>query len=77
MAGDVDVAEGRPNGVLYKAVLNAVRESRFATVCQGRSITLRFEFVLEEPVHGREPTKPYFGAPNRFWIVAAPQYYQP
>jgi TonB family protein len=78
VAEHVEVAEGRPHGILYKAVLDAVRESRFAAACRNRSVTLRFEFVLaKNAVENRQPSKLFFGYPNRFWIVAAPLLYQP
>jgi hypothetical protein len=56
------------------AVEKAIRASTFRKTCNGKSVTLIFNFVLgEELDRDRLPQRVSFGYPNRFWISAPPQ----
>jgi hypothetical protein len=74
---DVNVA-GKPQGLLAKAVFDAISASAFKHTCEDRIVPLLFHFRIEGK--GTDyPTSPVvsFGFPNTFWIVSAPRNAQP
>ncbi|MGB6943435.1 MAG: hypothetical protein WA634_02045 [Silvibacterium sp.] len=64
--------------LLNSAVEGALHSSTFRKTCIGKSVTLVFNFVIDEKLRpGRFPQRASFGYPNQFWITVPPRLVEP